>query len=107
MLASEIDVRNNDELKMIVDEAIARFGGIDILVNKTSAPCFNNSLNTSAEQFDLIMSTSVRAAFFLSKNTLSILEKSSIPNATQKLDLGRAKAPPLILAITNKSIFSF
>lgn len=76
VLAREIDVRNNDELKMIVDEAIARFGGIDILVNKTSAPCFNNSLNTSAEQFDLIMSTSVRAAFFLSQIRFPYLKKA-------------------------------
>lgn len=76
VLSREIDVRNNDELKKIVDEAIARFGGIDILVNNTSAPCFNNSLNTSAEQFDLIISTSVRAAFFLSQICFPHLKKA-------------------------------
>jgi NAD(P)-dependent dehydrogenase (short-subunit alcohol dehydrogenase family) len=54
-LALEVDVQSNDELKKIVSEAVAHFGSIDILVNNTSAPCFNDALDTSPEQFDLII----------------------------------------------------
>lgn len=36
ILAREVDVRNNDELKKVVAEAIHCFGGIDILVNNTT-----------------------------------------------------------------------
>lgn len=67
VLFRDIDVGNIDELKHLVGAAVDRFGGIDILVNNTSAPCFNDTFHTSTQQFDLIMSTSVRAAFFLSK----------------------------------------
>lgn len=53
-LALEVNVRSNDELKMIVSETVSHFVSIDILVNNTSAPCFNDALHTSPEQFDLI-----------------------------------------------------
>lgn len=79
-LVQDTDVRNCDDLKRIVSDTIARFGGIDILVNNTSAPCFNNTLDTSPEQFDLIISTSMRAAFFLSQICFPHLRKSSNPH---------------------------
>jgi len=79
-LACETDVRNCDELENLVNKIIAHFGGIDILINNTSAPCFNDTFHTTPEQFDLIMSTSVRAAFFLSKACFSYLEKAQKPH---------------------------
>lgn len=79
-LALEMDVRNNDDLKKIVSEAIAHFGSIDILVNNTSAPCFNDTLHTSPEQFDLIISTSMRAAFFLAQICFPYLKEAKNPH---------------------------
>ncbi len=79
-LALEADVRSNDELKRIADETIARFGSIDVLINNTSAPCFNDSLHTSPEQFDLIISTSMRAAFFLSQICFPYLKGAKNPH---------------------------
>jgi citronellol/citronellal dehydrogenase len=79
-LGREVDVRNNDELKKIVAEAIANFGSIDILVNNTSAPCFNDTLHTSPEQFDLIISTSMRAAFVLSQICFPHLKEAPNPH---------------------------
>ena len=79
-LAPDVDVRNFDELKQIVDKAIGQFGSIDILVNNTSAPCFNDTMHTTPEQFDLLMSTSVRAAFFLSQVCYPHLKESANPH---------------------------
>jgi citronellol/citronellal dehydrogenase len=79
-LACDIDVRNCNELQDLIDKAIAHFGGIDVLINNTSAPCFNDTLHTTPEQFDLIMSTSVRAAFFLSKLAFPHLQKGANPH---------------------------
>lgn len=79
-LSLDTDVRNYEDLKRIVEEAIAHFGGIDILVNNTSAPCFNDSLHTSPEQFDLIVSTSTRAAFFLSQLCFPYLKEAPNPH---------------------------
>ncbi|MBS0607515.1 MAG: SDR family oxidoreductase [Verrucomicrobia bacterium] len=79
-LAREVDVRNAKELQKIVEETIAHFGGIDTLVNNTSAPCFNNTLHTLPEQFDLLISTSVRAAFFLSQICIPYLKEAANPH---------------------------
>jgi citronellol/citronellal dehydrogenase len=79
-LACDVDVRHCDELELLVYQTIAHFGGIDILINNTSAPCFNDIFHTAPEEFDLIMSTSVKAAFFLSKACFPYLQKSQNPH---------------------------
>ena len=79
-LACDTDVRDCDQLKNLISETVSRFHGIDILVNNTSAPCFNDTLHTSPEQFDLIISTSVRAAFFLSQACFPYLKEAKNPH---------------------------
>ena len=79
-LTYDIDVRDCNQLKNLVDQTIARFKGIDILVNNTSAPCFNDTFHTTPEQFDLIVSTSVRAAFFLSQICFPHLKEAEKPH---------------------------
>ena len=91
-LAVEVDVCSNDELKKLVQEAVNCFGGIDILINNTSAPCFNDTFHTSVEQFDLIISTSVRAAFLLAQICFPYLKESPKPHIINI-------APPLNLEV--------
>ena len=89
-LACDIDVCECDQLKNLVQQTIDRFKGIDILINNTSAPCFNDTFHTTPEQFDLIESTSVRAAFFLSQLCFPYLkaaEKPHIINIAPPLNL--------------------
>ena len=88
----DVDVRNFDELKDLIAKAVTRFGGIDVLVNNTSAPCFNNTFHTTPEQFDLIVSTSVRAAFFLSRICFPQLKEAMNPHIINI-------APPLNLEV--------
>lgn len=88
----DVDVRNFDELKGLALKAVARFGGIDILVNNTSAPCFNDTFHTTPEQFDLIISTSVRSALFLSQICYPHLKESANPHIINI-------APPLNLEV--------
>ncbi len=90
VLACDVDVRDCTQLKNLVSEIIVRFGGIDILINNTSAPCFNDTFHTSPEQFDLAISTSVRATFFLSTACFPYLKESKNPhiiNIAPPLDL--------------------
>jgi citronellol/citronellal dehydrogenase len=91
-LACDIDVCDCDQLTNLVSETVAYFGGIDILVNNTSAPCFNDTFHTSPEQFDLIISTSVRAAFFLSQACFPYLKEAENPHIINI-------APPLNLEV--------
>lgn len=79
-LSLSVDVQNSCELQGIITETIANFGSIDVLINNTSAPCFNDTLHTSPEQFDLTMSTSVRATFFLSQMCFPYLQKAPNPH---------------------------
>jgi citronellol/citronellal dehydrogenase len=79
-LAFNVDVCDCNELKSLVAKTVAHFGAIDILINNTSAPCFNDTLSTIPEQFDLIISTSVRAAFFLSQACFPHLKASKNPH---------------------------
>jgi citronellol/citronellal dehydrogenase len=79
-LACDVDVRSGEELQNLVAKAISHFGRIDILVNNTSAPCFHDFFHTSPEQFDLMMATSVRAAFFLSQACFPHLKRAKNPH---------------------------
>lgn len=80
VLPLAIDVRDHNDLKEAVARAVDRFGGIDVLVNNTSATCFNDTLHTSYEQFDLVVSTSVRAAFLLAQECFPHLKESPNPH---------------------------
>ncbi len=79
-LALHVDVCNDNELRKAVSEAVNRFGGIDVLINNTSATYFNDSLHTSSEQFDLLISTSVRAAFLLAQACFPYLKAAQNPH---------------------------
>lgn len=79
-LALDVDVCNQTELEKAVRQTVHQFGSIDVLINNTSATCFANTLNTSPEQFDLILSTSVKAAFFLAQYCFPYLKKAENPH---------------------------
>ena len=80
VLPLNIDVCDELEIKRAVAEAVAHFGGIDALVNNTSATCFTDTLHTLPEKFDLMISTSVRAAFFMSQACLPHLKNAPNPH---------------------------
>ncbi len=80
VLALPIDVSNHNELKSSVAKVVDQFGGIDILVNNTSATRFTDTQHTTPEQFDLMISTSVRAAYFLSQLCYPYLREASNPH---------------------------
>lgn len=79
-LALNSDVSDFHAITKAVSEAVDRFGGIDVLVNNTSATCFTDTLHTLPEHFDLVVATSVRAAFFMSQTCFPYLKKSSNPH---------------------------
>lgn len=76
----DVDVSDHSFLQQAVSQTVERFGGIDILVNNTSATCFADTLHTSPEQFDKVLSTSARAAFFLSQACFPHLKKAPNPH---------------------------
>ena len=70
------DVGREDEAQGIVDNALAAYGRLDVLVNCAGQELVANALDTSAEWWDRVMSTNLRGVFLLSRAALpSMLEQ--------------------------------
>ena len=53
-LAIRCDIREEDAVQAAVAQAVAQFGGIDILVNNASAIWLRGTLDTPMKRFDLM-----------------------------------------------------
>ncbi len=76
-LAVQCDVRFEDQISNVVEQAINRFGGIDILINNASAIALSKIEITGTKQFDLMNAINVRGTFFVSKACIPHLKKST------------------------------
>jgi citronellol/citronellal dehydrogenase len=79
-LAIQLDVRDEHALQTAIDQAAARFGGIDVLVNNASAIYLSNTLDTPARRLDLMWDVNMRATFLASQACIPYLKKSSNPH---------------------------
>jgi citronellol/citronellal dehydrogenase len=87
-LAIQLDVRDETAITAAVQQAVAHFGGIDILVNNASAIQLTGTAETAAKRFDLVFGVNVRGTFLCSQACLPFLAKAANPHI---LNL----APPL------------
>ncbi|MFA6915000.1 MAG: SDR family oxidoreductase [Parachlamydiales bacterium] len=79
-LSYAVDVSDVKQFQEISSEAVSHFGSLDVLINNTSATIFSDTLNTTPAQFDSVISTSVRAAIFLSQACIPSLKNSDNPH---------------------------
>jgi len=75
-----MDVRFEDQVEQAVQQAVDRFGGIDILVNNASAIQLTGTLQTAMKRYDLMHSINTRGTFMLSQKCLPHLLKSENPH---------------------------
>ncbi len=75
-----VDVRDEAMVADAVEQTVAKFGGIDILVNNASAINLGGTLEIPMKRFDLIFSVNVRATFMCSKFCIPHLKKSPNPH---------------------------
>ena len=71
------DIRNEEAVLAAVDAAVARFGGIDILVNNASAISLTGTLATPMKRVDLMFGVNVRGTFLCSQACLPHLRKAA------------------------------
>lgn len=90
-LALALDVRDDEAIAAAVVQAVARFGGIDALVNNASAIQMSGTLQTPAKRFDLMFAVNVRGTFLCSQACIPHLLKAANPHI---LNI----APPLAMA---------
>ena len=62
--------------KMLIDKAVEKYGGIDILVNNAASnPSFGPVVNTEDWAYDKIMTVNVKAPFELAKHAYPIMKQ--------------------------------
>ncbi|KAF8370418.1 hypothetical protein PRIPAC_76847 [Pristionchus pacificus] len=76
-LACIVDVRDQASIQKCVDETIAKFGGIDILVNNASAIALTNTHDTDMKRYDLMHSINTRGTYLFTKLCLPHLKESA------------------------------
>jgi citronellol/citronellal dehydrogenase len=98
-LACLVDVRFEDQIRAAVVQAVATFGGIDVLVNNASAISLTGTLDTPMKRFDLMHQINARGTFACSQACLPNLMKAENPhilNIAPPLDLREKWFSPLV-----------
>ncbi|HEX5992226.1 MAG TPA: 3-oxoacyl-ACP reductase family protein [Thermomicrobiales bacterium] len=71
VLSISVDVRDEDQVKSAVDEAIAQFGRLDILVNNAGISGHKGSLQTeTVDEWNEVVAVNLRGVFFGMKHVL-------------------------------------
>lgn len=79
-LPMQCDIRFEDSVKACIDAAVAKFGGIDILINNASSLNLSDTNDLSIKKFDLMNQINFRGSFVLAKLCLPYLKKSANPH---------------------------
>lgn len=74
------DIRDEEAVKSSVEQAVAKFGGIDICINNASAISLTPTPNTPIKRYDLMNQVNARGTFLVSQQCLPHLKNSSNPH---------------------------
>ena len=76
-LAVQTDIRDEASVLAAIEQAVAKFGGIDILVNNASAISLTPTPATPMKRFDLMFGVNVRGTYLCTQACLAALTKSA------------------------------
>jgi len=74
------DIRDEQSVEKAVADTVARFGGIDILVNNASAISLTGTLATQMKRYDLMHQINGRGTFMVSQKCIPHLLKAANPH---------------------------
>jgi citronellol/citronellal dehydrogenase len=75
-----VDVRDDAVVQAALDEAAAKFGGIDIVVNNASAIQLTSTTATDMRRYDLMQQINARGSFMVSKFAIPYLMRAANPH---------------------------
>ena len=75
-----VDVRDEANVMEAVEQAAAKFGGIDICVNNASAIQLTGTLQTDMKRYDLMNQVNARGTYLTSKACIPHLKRSANPH---------------------------
>jgi NAD(P)-dependent dehydrogenase (short-subunit alcohol dehydrogenase family) len=91
------DVTDSADIERVADEAIATFGGVDVLINAAGIISNGTVENTGLEDWDYMMNINVRAPFYLTQRVLpSLIERQG--NVVNVSSVTGIRAFPGVLA---------
>jgi NAD(P)-dependent dehydrogenase (short-subunit alcohol dehydrogenase family) len=79
-LAVQVDIRYEEQIQAMVQKAVEKFGGIDVVINNASAIQLTPTEQTDTKRFDLMQSINVRGTFLVGKNCIPYLKKGKNPH---------------------------
>src|SRR5260370_29771685 len=74
------DIRDEQGVEKAVADTVAKFGGIDILVNNASAISLTGPLATPIKRYDLMHQINARGTFLVSQKCIPHLRKAANPH---------------------------
>src|SRR5579883_1942110 len=86
-----VDVRDEESVMRAVQQAVERFGGIDICVNNASAIQLTGVLATDMKRYDLMNGVNARGTYLTSKACIPHLKNAANPHVLML-------SPPLDMA---------
>jgi NAD(P)-dependent dehydrogenase (short-subunit alcohol dehydrogenase family) len=82
------DVKESKQVKNLVDETIRRYGTLDIICHNAGLELVKPLIDTTEEEWDMVLNTNARAAFLLAKYALPTMiakKKGVIINISSQL----------------------
>ena len=79
-LPIKVDIRDESVVQAAVEQAVERFGGIDIVVNNASAIWLQGTQNTPMKRYDLMHQINVRGTYMVSRCCLPHLLNADNPH---------------------------
>ena len=77
VLPLQADIREEEQIKNVVEQTVTTFGGIDILINNASAINLSTTEKLESKRFDLMQDINVRGTFLMCQHCLPHLKKST------------------------------
>lgn len=88
---------STSDLHALVDAAVERFGGVDIVVNNAAAnPVFGPIVNTDEAVFDKIMAVNVKGPLELAKRAFPIMAERGGGSVINISSIGGLKPEPML-----------
>ena len=75
-----VDVREEAAVKAAIDQTVAAFGALDIVVNNASAIQLTKAVDTDMRRFDLMHQVNARGTFLVSKYAIPHLARAENPH---------------------------
>jgi NAD(P)-dependent dehydrogenase (short-subunit alcohol dehydrogenase family) len=74
-LALEVDVSRSDAVRRLVDEAVRRFGRIDVLVNNAGYGFLGTVVDTAEDDWDRLMAVNLKGVYLGCKHAIPVMRR--------------------------------